>query len=233
LHEVVYLYSESREGEIARAILSDFKGVLISDFYSVYDSFSCPQQKCLLHLIRDLNAEMLHNPYDEELKRMIIGFAQLLKEVVETVDRFGLKKHFLHKHHRSVDRFYRQITLADPQSEAAIKCKQRFEKNQGKLFTFLDYDGVSWNNNNAEHAIKAFAALRDVMEGSSNKKGIEEYLILLSVCQTCKYMGVDFLDFLRSGEKDIHTFAESRRERRRRAPANEPESLPVDEGAQK
>jgi len=27
-------------------------------------------------------------------------------------------------------------------------------------------------------------------------------------------MGVDFLDFLRSGEKDIHAFAESRRRRR-------------------
>ncbi len=25
------------------------------------------------------------------------------------------------------------------------------------------------------------------------------YLILLSVCQTCRYSGVDFLDFLRSG----------------------------------
>jgi hypothetical protein len=41
----------------------------------------------------------------------------------------------------------------------------------------------------------------------------------LSVCQTCKYMGVDFLDFLRSGEKDIHAFAESRR-RRRKSPVN-------------
>jgi len=45
---------------------------------------------------------------------------------------------------------------------------------------------------------------------------VEEYLTLLSVCQTCKYMGVDFLDFLRSGEKDIHAFAENRRGRGRR-----------------
>jgi hypothetical protein len=37
----------------------------------------------------------------------------------------------------------------------------------------------------------------------------------MSVCQTCKYMGVDFLDFLRFGEKDIHAFAESRRRRRK------------------
>ncbi len=218
LHEVVYLYSASRESEVAALTLSEFQGVLVSDFYSGYDSFVCPQQKCLLHLVRDLNTDILRNPYDEELKRMIGDFAHLLKEIVETVDRFGLKKHFLHKHHTSVDRFYRQIAVADPKSETALKCKQRFEKNRDKLFTFLDYDGVPWNNNNAEHAIKAFAALRDVMEGSSTQTGIEDYLILLSVCETCKYSGVDFLDFLLSGETDIDAYAQRKVEPRRSAP---------------
>ena len=55
---------------------------------------------------------------------------------------------------------------------------------------------------------------------------LEEYLVLLSICQTCKYMGVDFLDFLRSGEKDIHAFAESQRGRRRRTQPNQPPGLP-------
>jgi len=41
-------------------------------------------------------------------------------------------------------------------------------------------------------------------------------------------MGVDFLDFLRSGEKDIHAFAESRRGRRRRSPTGKPKALPAD-----
>ena len=45
---------------------------------------------------------------------------------------------------------------------------------------------------------------------------MEEYLTLLSISQTCKYMGLDFLDFLRSGEKDIHAFAESRHGRSQR-----------------
>jgi hypothetical protein len=78
------------------------------------------------------------------------------------------------------------------------------------LFTFLSHDSVPWNNNNAEHAIKAFARLRRAIEGLSTPKGIEEYLILLSVCQTCKYSGLDFLDFLRSGETDLGTFAATR-----------------------
>jgi len=107
-----------------------------------------------------------------------------------------------------------------------LACQDRFEKNRDKLFTFLHFDGVPWNNNNAEHAIKAFARLRDTIEGSSTEKGIREYLVLLSVCQTCKYMGLDFLDFLRSGEKDIHGFAESRRGRKRRAQASQPAGLP-------
>jgi hypothetical protein len=115
-----------------------------------------------------------------------------------------------------VDRFYRSVVTHDCQSEAALSWVGRFKKNRDKLFTFLNYDGVPWNNNNAEHAIKAFAKLRDVIEGSSTEKGIKEYLVLLSVCQTCKYSGVDFLDFLRSGEKDIHAFAGSRRGRGKR-----------------
>ena len=216
MHEVAYLYSETREGGLAQTTLSGFKGVLVSDFYAVYDSFDCPQQKCLIHLVRDLNGTMLDNPYDEELKHIVKSFGQLLKIIVEDVDRHGLKRHFLRKHVVAVEHFYRKVVRAEYQSPAALSCRDRFEKNREKLFTFLNFDGVPWNNNNAEHAIKAFARLRDVIEGSSTEKGIREYLILLSVCQTCKYMGVDFLDFLRSGEKDVHAFAESRRGYRRR-----------------
>jgi hypothetical protein len=39
-------------------------------------------------------------------------------------------------------------------------------------------------------------------------------------------VAVDFLDFLRSGEKDIHAFAESRRRRRRRTQASQPTEVP-------
>jgi len=70
---------------------------------------------------------------------------------------------------------------------------------------------VAQYNNNAEHAIKAFARLRDVISGLSTKKGVDEYVTLLSVAETCKYRGIDFLDFLRSGEKDVAMFAPSRR----------------------
>ena len=219
LHDVAYLYTQSREGGFLHEMFNDFKGVLVSDFYAAYDSLKCEQQKCLVHLMRDLNDDVLGHPYDEDLKLIVREFATLLKPIVETVDRWGLKCHFLRKHRVDVKRFYRRLAKLVCRSEQAIKCKQRFEKNRNRLFTFLNHDDIPWNNNNAEHAVKAFAKLRDIVRGSFTEDSVKNYLVLLSICQTCKYMGVDFLDFLRSGEKDIYTFAESRRGRRHRSPA--------------
>ncbi len=211
MEEVAYIYSETREGDLLHALLKDFTGVLVSDFYAAYDGISCPQQKCLIHLIRDLNDDVLKHPYDEELKRITQSFADLVRPMVGTVDRHGLKSRFLRKHRVSVDRFYRQLSSMALQSQAAMKLRDRLQKNQEKLFTFLRFDGVPWNNNNAEHAVKAFATLRKVIGGSSTEKGIREYLILLSICETCKYNGLDFLDFLRSGENNIDAFMSIRR----------------------
>ncbi len=70
-NEVVYLLADSREGEIAQKVLAGFKGVLVSDFYTGYDSIGCPQQRCLIHLMRDLNDEVLNNPFEDQLKQLV------------------------------------------------------------------------------------------------------------------------------------------------------------------
>ena len=232
MEEVAYVYSETRVGDLLQDLLKDFKGVLVSDFYAAYDGIQCPQQKCLVHLIRDLNDGVLQRPFDEELKQIVSRFTALLKPMVDTIEQYGLKGRFLRKHIVSVSKFYTYLLNAQFQSEAALKLKERFEKNRDKLYTFLENDGVPWNNNNAECAIKGFATLRRLIDGVTSEHGLRDYLVLLSLCKTCKYMGLDFLDFLRSGEKDVHVFAESRRGRRHRPSINEPIVLAADEIAQ-
>ena len=162
-----------------------------------------------------MNDDILNYPFDEQLKSIVNYFGNLLKPMVETIDRYGLKKYFLNKHLRRVDNFFDYLSNSDYQSEAAIKCKDRLIKNREKLFTFLKYDGVPWNNNNAENSIKAFAGLRDVIAGTSTEKGTDEYLTLLTISQTCKFSGLDFLEFLRSGEIDIDRFRENAKKRTR------------------
>jgi hypothetical protein len=106
-----------------------------------------------------------------------------------------------------VDRFYTALSKRVYTTEVAAGYKKRFEKNRHRLFTFLDHDGVPWNNNNAEHAIKAFARLRNAIGANGTPKGVREYLVLLSISETCTCKGVSFLHFLRSGETDIDVFA--------------------------
>ncbi len=194
--------------------LKEFKGILVSDFYGAYDAIQCPQQKCLIHLIRDLNDDLLKFPYDEEFRQLAQAFALLLKPMIASVDRHGLKSRFLKRHLVSVERFYREMSKRSLRSETAVKFKERL-RNRNKLFTFLSHDNIPWNNNNAEHAVKAFAALRRVIAGVTTEKGLREYLVLLTLCETCKYMGMHFLDFLRSDEKDIQAFASIQHRRRR------------------
>ena len=206
MEEVAFLYAESREGTMVRDILGGFNGVLVSDFYAVYDAFDCPQQKCLIHLIRDLNDDMHRYPFDMELRQIASEFTGVLKPIIETVDQRGLKAYFLARHLTSVQRFLAWATSRDFQSETAKGYAQRFRKNRDKLFTFMSNDGVPWNNNNAENAIRAFAALRERIGGHCTEKSLRHYLTLLSISETCKRRGLCFFDFLCSGDKSLENF---------------------------
>jgi len=211
LESVVYLYRPNREGEFLHTLLRDFMGVLVSDFYTAYDSLECSQQKCLIHLIRDFNQDIVKNPWDEELKHISSVFGTLLKTVVATIDRYGLKKRHLGKHRRDVDQFYQSVTPAPFRSDVAEGYRTRLVRYRAKLFTFLSHDGVPWNNNNAEHAVKAFAYYRELADNMMTSTGLNEYLNLLSVYQTCKYKGVSFLRFMISGQTDIDKFCSGHR----------------------
>ena len=191
-------------------LLRGFKGVLVSDFYSGYESLPYKQQACLLHLIRDMNDDLMGSPYDEEFKTLAGEFGKLLRCIVDTIDRYGLKRHHFHKHKAQMTRFFRDLAVRVYRSELAESYQKRFLKNEGRLFTFLDHDGVPWNNNTAEHAIKAVARFRELYDGRMGEEGLREYLVLLSVQQTCKSRGVSFLKFLLSRDEDVEAYRERR-----------------------
>jgi hypothetical protein len=158
--EVLFLYRSSREVDFLSDLLNGFSGVFVSDFYPAYDSLRFHQQKCLIHLIRDLNGALLGNPFDEEFKHLAFEFGKLLKAIVLTIANHGLTRKHLAGYRRDVDRFYNEIIEPEKRSEAANTFKERFLKYRPKLFEFLSHDGVAWNNNYAEHAIKSFAHYR-------------------------------------------------------------------------
>ncbi len=200
---VYYMHTNTREGDFLKEKLSAFKGVLVSDFYTAYDSIPCVQQKCLIHLIRDMNEDILKSPFDGEMKELGKDFTALLTPIIETIDKYGLKKRHLHLHEKAVLRFFKKLEDREYSSELAKNFRRRMVKYKDKLFSFLVYDGIPWNNNNAEHAVKRFVFLRNVINGLSTEESIKEYLILLSICETLRLNNNSFFKILVSKASDL------------------------------
>ncbi len=203
LDKVYYFYKPSREGSFLHELLEGFSGVLVSDFFTAYDSLKCQQQKCLVHLLRDIDDDLMKNPLDSEFTTIAREFGVLLRAIVETVDVRGLKSRYLRKYTRATRRFLKSVASTDMKSPLAERYKKRFQKTGEKMFTFLDHDGVPWNNNNAEHAIKRFARYRRDADGRFTEHTLEDYLTLASVFETCELNNVNVLRFLLSKEATL------------------------------
>lgn len=207
---VLFRMTDTREADIVHEVLAGYQGVLVSDFYPGYDGVPCRQQKCLVHLIRDINDDLWKAPFDKQLEAFALEVQALLVPILGAVDRFGLKTWHLRKFNKEVNRFHqRNIIGKEYRSEAAETYRKRFDRYRDSLFTFLNEDGIPWENNMAERAIRQLAVQRKI-SGSFFKRSAGHYLLLLAISQTCRFQEKSFLKFLLSKETDLDSFRQTR-----------------------
>jgi hypothetical protein len=173
--------TETREVTIVHEFLSDYKGVLISNFYGGYDAVPCRQQKCWVHLIGDLNDDLWSEPYNETYEAFVGEVKNLLVSIFEAEEKYGLKKWHLSKFGKAVNRFYRKnIDDAPSNCELVAKYQRRFQRYRDSLFTFIELDGIPWHNNTAENALRHLAVQRKI-SGTFFKTVAPHYLLLLGI----------------------------------------------------
>jgi hypothetical protein len=211
---VIFKLTETREATVAHELLHKYPGVLVSDFFSGYDSVECRQQKCWVHLIRDLNDDLQANPMDREYEGFVLEVRNLVLSIMEAVQKYGLKSRYLNKFTKQVDVFYKDI-LVDKKykSDLVLTYQKRFLRYKNSLFTFRIEDGVPWHNNTAERALRPFAIQRDISKSPFNDSATRDYLTLLSIRQTCRFQGKSFFKFLFSRETDLEKFVARKRKR--------------------
>jgi hypothetical protein len=193
--------------------LVDYHGVLISDFYAGYDAVPCRQQKCWVHLIRDLNDDLWGAPFDTECETCILEVRNLIVPMLEALQQEGRPQRHLHTLQKQVALFYEEIILNQHyQSELVLKYQNRFIQYRASLFTFLEYDGIPWENNTAERALRPLT-VQEKISGSFSPSLMPDYLRLLAMRQTCRFQGKAFFQFLFSGETDLDKFASHQRKR--------------------
>ena len=132
--EVLFFFTETRECDKVKEILSGFRGVLVTDFYAGYDSIPCPQQKCLIHLMRDLNDDLLRQPFNEGLKELGTRFGQLLRPIIATIDTHGFARSALKEHLPNVDHFYTWVDDWEPMNDVCRTWKERTPKEPQQAF---------------------------------------------------------------------------------------------------
>ena len=110
------------------------------------------------------------------------------------------------KHLHSVNLFYEFVFSNKFSSDLAIYYQKRFAKNQDKLFVFLNYDGVNWNNNAAENAIKHLAKWRRLVSGRITATGLKQYCMFLTISVTCRLRDISYFRFLLSEKRDLNNF---------------------------
>jgi transposase len=208
---VVFRVTSTRETTLVRELLSGYAGVLVTDFYPGYDGVGCRQQKCLAHLIRDLNDDLWASPFDAEFEMFILAVRDLLVPMIEAVQGRAAKVRHLIRFLPAVEAFYaRHITDASYRSEVTQKYQKRFESYRGSLFTFLSLDRIPWNNNTAERGIRHLAVQRKI-SGTFFEGPVSDYLLLLGIAQTCRFQEKSFLKFLMSEQLDVDAFRSGKR----------------------
>ena len=208
---VIFRLTKYRDVSIVKEFLNGYSGVLISDFFAGYDSVDCIQQKCWVHLMRDLNNDLWKNPFDKEYENFVVAVRDLIIPMIESSYKFGLKKYHFSKYKKSVEEFYKNtIEKLIYRSELCKTYQKRFKRYKNSLFTFIDFDGINWHNNIAENRIRHVCVQRKI-SGSFGPNQFPHYLRMLSIMQSCRLLNKSFLGFLLSQEKNIENFKNRKR----------------------
>jgi transposase len=178
----LYKIDRSRGSKVPKELLGNpFPGIVVSDFYSAYNKLSCRQQKCLVHLLRELrNCRGKDPPADyrvpyKKLKR-ILNDAHRLQAQQGQISRLD----FVRKVRRIKERLF--LFATTPHSNKHWqRLSGRFLKHEKKMLTFLDFPGLPSNNNHAERMIRPHVILRNRWFHNRTDKGSAAHGTLTSI----------------------------------------------------
>jgi transposase len=195
---VYYVIDRTRGSPVVLRVLGEsFKGVLVSDFYAAY-GFVCAaaKQKCLAHLLRELEKVSLTNSAGEWQ-----DFAKRTKRLIKDALRLGVTRNDKsdEEYDRLWKRLYDRLSCIHDAEYSDKDCKRmarRLKKFREELFTFLERDNVDATNNHGERIIRPAVLMRKNYYGNRSESGASVQATLMSIFRTLEMKGVDPLQYL-------------------------------------
>lgn len=192
----LFAIEKSRAGPVILKYIKEiFDGVLVSDFFGAYNILTCAKQKCLVHLLRELERVTKYKDTSKDWP----AFCKKLKRLVR--DAIRLRKAFDSLDMETYQRRYHRIeerlqALIDTEwtNKEAKRLVKRLIRHQHELFTFVLETDVPFDNNFAERMIRLGVIMRKNSYNNRSAKGAYTQSVLMSVFITLKQRGLNPID---------------------------------------
>lgn len=203
---VCYRIQEDRSVDSARALLRDYKGVVMCDGYKAYESLaraggSFTVAHCLAHVRRKFIEIEKSYPVEAGRALELIGDVYAIERLCPTGPpgdalrlkyRRELSKPLMEK----LGEFLNQVQ-AIPESGLARAVEYARSLWPG-LIRFLENPRIPLDNNATERALRGIVVGRKNHYGSRSKRGTEVAALFYSVLETVKLAGVEPREYLRT-----------------------------------
>lgn len=206
VNEVValYLISKSRGSKVPKALLGpDFKGVVISDFYSAYSPLDVAKAKCWAHLLDDTHQLTKGEPengservaFHQQLHQLFLEMGLALEEV--QLDEHARSQVAAEMRTRLLA--FAQLPWLDPDCQ---RLARRIIKHLDELLVWLLHPDVAPDNNEAERELRPAVVTRKTSFGSNSKHGAQAFARLLSIIRSWERQDQDFFETAQQSIRD-------------------------------
>jgi len=183
---------QHRSKEAFLDLVEDWKGILISDGYRLYQSWLNLRQTCLAHLIRAAKALTEHPKPD------IRQFGENALEKLQTLCAMAKEPPSLKEWNEFYSGFIDLIfdNCTKYYGNEAGKLARRLLREIDSLWVFLEVAGVEPTNNLTERSLRFGVLWRKRSQGTRSNKGNRWVERLLSLRQTARIRNLSSFDVL-------------------------------------
>lgn len=188
------MYRKSRGKTVVEEIVGKdsekFNGVLTTDFYAAYNTYSGFHQRCWVHFLRDIHELKENYKKHPPLNKWAKSVRQLYEEAkaykgpdpnlpigLQTQERLNKQREFEQELKRVCMPYVKTDTPMSTLCARAVTFLQ-------ELFVFIRFPNVKSDNNPAERIIRHTVVARKISGGTKTPKGSQTKAILTSLFDT-------------------------------------------------
>lgn len=185
--QTYYMIERSRGSPgLMRFFTDAFEGTLVTDFWGAYNKVVVlARQMCLAHLLRELSDTTKYKSPSSDWPK----FEKSLKRLLRDAIRLGYKRadfspeRYTSRSKRLSERL-RLIIEHDWTDSNAQRLVKRLVRHEEHLFTFVNNEGVPFDNNHAEREIRSAVVMRKNSYGNRSEQGARTQAVLMTIFRT-------------------------------------------------